>query len=124
MPRKVILLVDDDSDFRESVRDVLMLEDYEVIAVSDGRYALPVVEKEAIDLVVTDILMPDIEGVELCININAMKPDLKVIGMTGGSRMLEQKSVVELCSDFSFETVLCKPFTMEELLTKVEQALT
>ncbi len=123
MSKKNILLVDDDDGFRESVRDILLLEDYEVIEVSDGKYALPIVEKQAVDLVLTDILMPETEGVELNLKINKMKPGLKVIGMTGGGRMLEQGSVVEMCRDFSFETMLCKPFTMEELLATVEQAL-
>ena len=63
----VILLVDDDSAFRESVRDILKIEYYQVIEVKNGEEALSIIENKngQVDLVITDMLMPEIEGNEL-----------------------------------------------------------
>ena len=119
----VILLVDDDSAFRESVRDVLEIEGYQVIESGDGKEALPVIESEQVDLVLTDILMPRVTGNELATKIRTLRPDLKVIGMTGGGRIGSADSVKRLCSPIIFETVLNKPFLAEDLIAQVEKAL-
>ena len=120
---KVILLVDDDSAFRESVRDVLEMHGYEVIETDDGKEALPVLEKEHVDLVLTDILMPDIEGNELVGRIKKLRPDLKVIGMTGGGRIGSANEVEGMCSPFFFGKILNKPFVVDDLMAQVEKAL-
>jgi len=120
---KVILLVDDDSDFRESVRDILEFEGFEIIEAEDGKYALPILEKESVDLVITDILMPEIEGIGLVSKIKQLKPDLRVIGMTGGGRLGSAEKVKNMCTHFSFQTVLSKPFLAEDLIAEVEAAL-
>ncbi|NRB42911.1 MAG: response regulator, partial [Pseudomonadales bacterium] len=67
---KTILVVDDEPDFRASVRDILCLEGYEVIEAENGKKGLPIVEKEDLDLVITDILMPESEGNDFAFNIN------------------------------------------------------
>ena len=120
---KVILLVDDDPGFRESVRDILEIEGYKIIETGDGSDALPIIEKEHVDLVITDILMPEIEGNELAERISALKPDLKVIGMTGGGRLGSANEVKSLCITDVFETILSKPFLADELLVQVTAAL-
>ncbi len=120
---KVILLVDDDSAFRESVYDILELEGFEVIEAEDGKYALPILENEDVHLVITDILMPEIEGIDLVSKIKKLKPNLKVIGMTGGGRIGSAEQVKSMCSSFFFETVLSKPFLVEDLIAEVEAAL-
>ena len=120
---KVILLVDDDSAFRGSVRDILEIEGYQVIEVLDGKYALPVIEEEHVDLVITDILMPETEGNELAVRINDSKPDMKIIGMTGGGQIGSAETVKNLCITDLFATILKKPFLEEELLTEVVAAL-
>ncbi len=118
----VILLVDDDNGFRESVRDILDIEGYQVIDVERGSDALALVKEEDIDLVITDILMPDIEGVELTTKIKKLKPGLKVIGMTGGGAIGADK-VLKVCSSVFFDSTLRKPFSCDELLTAIEYLL-
>ena len=76
---RVILLVDDDTGFRDSVRETLELHDFEVVEVVDGTEALAFLEKEDVSLVVTDILMPNMEGNELAMSIKEMRPDMKII---------------------------------------------
>ena len=79
-----ILLVDDDAAFRESVRQMLVFAEYEVLEAEDGIKALELLKSEVVDILLTDILMPDMEGVELRSKALKLKPELKVIGMTGG----------------------------------------
>ena len=119
---KVILLVDDDSGFRESVRDILDIGGYQVIEAEDGKEALPIIEKEKLDLVITDILMPEIEGIELYTKIEKIRPDLKIIGMSGGGRLGTAEDIKH-CVSHIFETMLSKPFTKENLMTEVVAAL-
>lgn len=118
-----ILLVDDDEAFRESVRDFLLIEDYNVIEVGDGKDAIPIVEKDNIDLVLTDILMPEVEGNQLATRIKKIKPDLKIIGMTGGGRLVSAEMVLKVTSPLVFETLLRKPFSSDELILAVKSAL-
>ena len=120
---KVILVVDDDAVMRESVRDILEIENYKVIEAGDGIDGLPIVKKEHVDLVITDILMSQVDGNELVFKLKKFRPDLKVIGMTGGGRLVSVEQVKQLCPDVLFEKILTKPFLREELLAQVEAAL-
>lgn len=120
---KVILLVDDDTPVREAVRDTLELEGYTILEAASGNKAISVIEREEIDLVVTDVLMPDGEGIGLAFNIQKTKPGLKIIGMTGGGNTLSADSVEEMCDGIPFEVVLRKPFPEEELLGAITAAL-
>ena len=120
---KVILVVDDDPVMRESVCDILEIENYKVIEAGDGIDGLPIVKKEHVDLVITDILMPQVDGNELVFKLKKFRPDLKVIGMTGGGRLVSVEQVKQLCPDVLFEKILTKPFLREELLAQVEAAL-
>lgn len=114
---KVILLVDDDDAFRESVNLNLELENYVVIAVADGHSALNVLQDKAIGLVLTDILMPAMTGGELVQAIKKVDTTIKVIGMTGGGRTQKEASFN------SFDGFLYKPFTRSELIEQIESQL-
>lgn len=119
---KVILLVDDNDAFRESVSDILEIHGYTVIEAEDGAKGLKIVKKEHVDLVITDILMPELEGNELFFEIKKLRPDLKVIGMTGGGRIGTADRVEIMCVA-EFEIILHKPFTAEDLIAQVVKAL-
>ena len=120
---KTILVVDDEPDFRASVRDILCLEGYEVIEAENGKKGLPIVEKEDLDLVITDILMPESEGNDFAFNINEIKPELKIIGMTGGGRIGPASHIEKICISSLFEKILHKPFMRDELLAQVEKSI-
>ena len=117
--RKVILLVDDDPGFRALLGDFLGKEGYAVIVAEGGLQAMALIKREPIDLVITDILMPGIEGNALAYHIWEIKPKLKVIGMTGGGRIGSAGTVSSLCPDFLFQSLLHKPFLAEELRCEV-----
>ena len=122
MMNKHILLVDDDTPFRSSVKDILELEGYQVTDVQDGVYALPLIN-EPFDLVITDILMPETDGNQLAAAIRSQKPDLPIIGMTGGGRSFDPDRVKSICLPKLFTIILSKPFLAEELVEEVQKVI-
>lgn len=111
-----ILIVDDDPVIAELVTTVLQMGGYEVLAASDGHQALNMVESDQrIGLVVSDIVMPGMTGVQLCKTLRSRWPDLKCILMSGYDMGLlgAEKGV-----DF-----LAKPFYPRDLLEKVREVL-
>lgn len=118
-----ILLVDDDDAFRESVFEILELEEYNVYEAKDGVDALPILESNKVDLVLTDILMPEIEGNQLALKIKKLYPGLCIMGMTGGGRLVSTDMVLMVTSPDLFDTVLRKPFSREELLSAIKKNL-
>ena len=116
---QVILLVDDDEGFRSSVTKALELANYEVIEAENGLDAVNTINSNAVDLVITDILMPHMEGIELAREVKKAKPDLKIVGMSGGGRLgieLVKKSAQMFVDDF-----ILKPFSTEDLYNLVEK---
>ena len=78
-----ILIIEDDDAVRHSIRRTLERNGYEVIVASDGKIALNVIEQQTPDAVLTDIFMPDMDGLEFIRKIVKSKPDIPVIAMTG-----------------------------------------
>lgn len=120
---EVILLVDDDQAFRESVSEILDIEYYNVFEAKDGTDALVILENNNVDLVITDILMPEVEGNQLALKIKKAHPGLKIIGMTGGGRLVSTDMVLLTTSPDLFEVILRKPFSRDELLSVIKQNL-
>ncbi|NOR87197.1 MAG: response regulator [Bacteroidales bacterium] len=116
--KKKILLIDDDPHFREMFAELLKRNDYEVIEASDGRYALELYNDHRPQLVITDIIMPEKEGIETILDLKKKYADIKIIAISGGGRtnaMDNLRSARLLGADFSFE----KPFENKEILEAI-----
>ena len=116
--RPVILVVDDEPGLRESFHLVLD-EDYEVIDVPDGTAALEVVRTSQIDLVLLDIRLPGMDGIEVLERIKAIDESLEVVLVTAVRTVRTAVAVMKLGA-FDY---LTKPFEEEELLSVVRRAL-
>jgi DNA-binding response OmpR family regulator len=117
-----ILLIDDDNHFREMFSELLKRNNYEVIETNDGRNALPLYENNQPDLVITDIIMPDKEGIETILDLKKKHPSAKIIAISGGGRtnaMDNLRSARLLGANLSFE----KPFDHKEILNSIEALL-
>jgi CheY-like chemotaxis protein len=79
------LIVDDDAKIRDFLRSVLEAQGYLVQETSDGREALSKIAQNCPDVVLTDIVMPDVEGIELIRMIRKVTPNLRIIAMSGAS---------------------------------------
>ena len=107
-----VLLVDDDRKMVKTLLDILMVEGYEAEGVYSALDALEKMTEAQFDCVLTDIKMPDINGVELYRSIKAKQPDLPVVLMTA---YFDDKLVKEGLEEGAY-TCLYKPFEIKELL--------
>jgi CheY-like chemotaxis protein len=119
---KTILLTDDDDAFRGSVKLLLELEGFCVIEACNGKEALKLLQADddEIDVVISDILMPEMAGTELCRNIRLIAPTLKVIGMTGGG-LADELQAGSSSGVLHFDRFLKKPFKRMELLNAISE---
>ena len=115
----VILLADDDAMVRETI--AMLLEDagHEVHQASDGAGALEMLETMRPDLVVTDVFMPQIDGIELIRSIRRIHADLKVLAISGGGMYQDPKLATQLAAATGASRVLRKPVSNDELLDEV-----
>src|SRR5438477_8890441 len=119
MPDRTLLVADDDPGLRESLERTLTREGYRVLLASDGRAALERLQDGAIDLIVTDLKMPGLTGIELLHAAKAIAPDVDVILLTAFGTIEEAvKAMKEGAYDF-----LTKPFQRAQLLRLITQAL-
>ena len=110
-----VLLAEDDATSREIYSTVLDAEGYRVIEVPDGQAALAVLNSEPVDLLLTDIMMPGMTGIELLERARQIRPDLRAIVMTGHKT---SEAVIGALRNRACE-FLEKPFRTEELLEAV-----
>lgn len=116
-----ILVVDDDSALRRLVSTILERRKFSVAEAADGGQALEMLSTTAFDLVITDIVMPEIEGLELVRYVRARHPSAKVMAVSGGGSHLV--SYTQLAKEVGADDVLAKPFTPAELVAVVERLL-
>src|SRR3989454_12172180 len=114
-----LLIADDDPRLRESLERTLTREGYRVVLASDGRAALERVQAGGVDLIVTDLRMPGLTGLELLRAAKAIRPDVDVILLTAFGTVEE---AVKAMKDGAYD-FLTKPFRREQLLKLVDKAL-
>ena len=116
----VILIVDDEEPIRHLLRTILEGDGHHILEASDGREGLSLYRKTPADLVITDILMPDRDGLEVTLELTREFLDARVIAMTGASGNDNFLNVAEL---FGARRLLHKPFGVNELRQAVSHAL-
>src|SRR2546425_10719488 len=114
-----LLVADDDPGLRESLERTLTREGYRVVLAADGRAALERVQARGVDLIVTDLRMPGLTGLELLRAAKAIRPDVDVILLTAFGTVEE---AVKAMKDGAYD-FLTKPFRREQLLKLVDKAL-
>ena len=117
-----ILIIDDEPYILLMLKKMLERAGYEVDLASNGREAMEIFEKNSADLVITDIIMPDKEGLELILEMKKQTPDLKIIAMSGGGR-ISPESYLECARHFGAEKVFQKPFKQKDLVHAVRQLM-
>jgi CheY-like chemotaxis protein len=116
---ETILVAEDEASVRELVRTVLTRLGYRVVVAADGQEALAAAERERPDLLLSDVIMPNLGGPELARRVRALYPDLPILFMSGYTAgALDRHSLVETGA-----TLLNKPFTPAVLASAVQLAL-
>jgi two-component system response regulator MprA len=114
-----ILVVDDELAVRESLRRALALEGHDVVLASDGREALATLARSAPDLVVLDVLMPELGGLEVCRRLRAAGDRTPVLMLTARTEVEDRVAGLDAGAD----DYLGKPFALDELLARVRALL-
>ena len=121
MPDKKIsiLLVEDEENLQEALKLNLELEGYEVTGAYDGAEALQVVQKEYFNLIILDVMLPEIDGITVCETIRLSNPDIPILILSAKNSSADRVLGLKKGAD----DYLTKPFNLEELLLRVNNLI-
>jgi DNA-binding NtrC family response regulator len=119
---EMILVIEDDRGVRELLGDILESGGYRVVLAENGERGLPLLRNMRPNLVVTDIIMPEKEGIETIIAIRREYPDLKIVAISGGGQ-IGAGYVLHLAQRLGASEIIAKPFTADDLLSRVARCL-
>ena len=119
---KRILLIDDDAAVRLTVGEVLDRAGYEVHSADDGRSGLELFQRNDFDLLITDLLMPEQDGLETIMALRRGRAPLKIMVISGCGQSLGPE-YMKIARHLGADSTLAKPFTRDELLTAVADLL-
>lgn len=120
MPK--ILVIEDDKSFRNVLVQMLDKAGYEVSQAGDGNQALELCRQLQPDIVLTDIIMPDKEGLETIQDLLSLCPNMRIIAMSGGGRV-GPDSYLPLAKKLGARATLQKPFMRDDLLSAIAEVL-
>ena len=119
---KNILLVDDEEMIRQMVRAVLSDPTYSITEASNGVDAQELIRNREFDLLITDVIMPDCDGIELVMAVRKEQPYIKVIVMSGGGRV-QAHHYLDLAEKLGATRMFEKPFSTTEFQSAVRELL-
>lgn len=112
-----ILVVEDEESLREALVFNLEMENYEVAAVDNGQAALQAIKNEYFDLLILDIMLPELDGLSVCENIRVQNNDIPILFLSARNSSADRIEGLKRGGD----DYLTKPFNLEELLLRVEK---
>jgi DNA-binding NtrC family response regulator len=118
-----ILLIEDDESIRMLLRENLARDGHAVTTAANGREGLERYRPGAFDLVITDLIMPEKEGIEVLQDLRVRDPGMKAIAMSGGGQFGAADTYLRLATLLGAGKVLAKPFTRDQFLAAVNEAL-
>lgn len=115
-----VLLVEDDEDVRYALAKFLRHSGHTVAEAVDGKQALAMVGREAFDIVITDIIMPEADGIEVVLEVRKRYPGLPIIAISGGGR-IGQAEYLDAAQTLGASAVMQKPLDTDVLLKRIEE---
>ena len=119
-----ILVADDEDSIRSLLEHFLKNSGHQVVVVGNAREACEAMARQPFDLVITDVLMPDGDGLDLITELRKVQPNARIVAMSGGGRYLEGSDYLKLAKGLGAHTAMMKPFTWQELQDAIQVALT
>ncbi len=116
---KKLLLIDDDQDFRTMLSVRLEKVGYQVIQAEDGIKGISAFKKNPVNVVVTDIIMPEKEGMETILELKKINPAVKIIAISGGGRSVPE-DYLSIAEYFGAVKSFKKPFDMKEFVETID----
>ncbi len=117
-----ILIVEDDKELREMLKISLLRNNYSVLEAENGKDAIVHFKPLLTDLVVTDLIMPDEDGLKVVIKLKELKPSIKIIAISGGGKV-GPGSYLNLAKALGADAIYSKPFSINDLVVKIEELL-
>lgn len=118
-----ILLVDDEELLREGVQEMLEMQGFSVISAANGELALACVKEQDIDLIITDLVMPKMDGIDFVQQLRMINPDVPVIVVSGSTRNIMQRYGIETIQVPGADASLSKPFKSVDLIAQIRDLL-
>ncbi|NQV55640.1 MAG: response regulator [Rhodospirillales bacterium] len=120
MPR--VLVIDDDKEIRTIFQNMLRELGFDVAVAANGLKGLEKQRALPADILITDILMPEQDGIETIIEFSKEFPDTKIVAMSGGGRT-RNMDFLDLAKQLGADAILAKPFTFKQLIETLESIL-
>lgn len=114
-----ILIVDDEPNILLSLEFLFKKEGYQVLIARDGEEAFEIIENEIPELIILDVMMPKVDGFQVCSHVKSHYPGTRVIFLTAKSKMKDMQKGLEMGADL----FLTKPFSTKEIIAQVKRIL-
>src|SRR5471032_981260 len=118
-----VLVADDEENIRLLMTSWLEQAGHRVTQAANGREAGLLAEKTKFDLVVTDVLMPEVDGVGLIAELKKVSPASRVLAISGGGRIIDSNDCLRIAQGLGAHAAVMKPFNREGFLAAVAQAM-
>ena len=115
-----ILVLDDNADLRESMRLLLAMSGYDAVASADAREALELQNRQPVDLLITDIFMPGVDGLEAIVAFRSRWPGLKIVAISGGG-VRAKRDYLPVAGEIGADVLMRKPVDPDDLLATVRK---
>ena len=115
---KRILIVDDNLMMRKLIRNIFLNEEFEIVEAENGSEGLEIAKNHDIDLVITDIIMPVMEGLELIMHLKRDFPGIKIIAISGG-----KPYYLYMAKKLGIEKIFTKPLDLHQFLDAVKKLI-
>ena len=122
-PKKRILVVDDNEDLRTTIQALLQADGFDVSVAADGEAALSQHRSRPADVVITDLFMPDKDGIETIIELKKLYPKIKIVAMSGWTST-QGSDYLQVAREIGAAVTLQKPFDPLELSRVVRDLAT
>ena len=118
-----ILIADDEEAICFLIEQWLKPMGHSVVTAADGAIALKLVESKKFDLVITDILMPNTDGLSLIAGLRKRQPAARVVAMSGGGRYMNSNDYLKIAQGFGADAAIIKPFSREQFMQGIGRAM-
>ena len=118
-----ILIIDDEEPIRKMLRMLLEKNGYDVMDAHNGIQGVKLFKEHGPDIIITDLIMPDKEGLETIREIKKINPNIKIIAMSGGG-VVDPDIYLDMAKKFGAQYSFAKPVNNDELLSTIKKLLT
>ena len=117
-----ILIVEDDNEMREMLKVALIRRKYTIIEALNGKEAITRFKPSITDLVITDLIMPEDDGLKVIMKLRELKPLIKIVAISGGGKA-GPGNYLNLAKALGADAIYSKPFSINDLIVTIEQLL-